>query len=579
MHELFRLKPYFFKYRYRILLGIAALVIVDILQLLIPRVLKQAIDRLALGQATVRSLVGYAALVLVIALGVAFFRFFWRVFIIGSSRRIERELRTDLYNHITTLDVGTFDVIKTGDLMAHATNDINAVRMAIGFGLVVLTDIVILGCMALAMMISINPRLTLLAMIPFPFITFISTRFGRIIHRRFEKVQQLFSALTERVRENLAGIRVIKIFVQEETEIRHFHELSLDYIQKNLSLVRVWGLFFPAIFSLAAAGEVIVLGVGGRMVILGRMSIGSFVAFIAYLQAMIWPMIAIGQAINMFQRGAASQGRINRILDLQPQIRDAGGKPDKIEGNIVFDQVTFTYAGKIQPAVDAVSFTMAPRDFIGITGPIGSGKTTLVNLLLRLYDFQTGSIRIDGHDIRDLDRKYLLKHIAYVPQDTFLFSVTIKENIIFGRPDATMEQVEQVCRISQIYDEIMSFPQGFDTIVGERGITLSGGQKQRIALARALLLDRPILILDDAISAVDADTEKLIFQALRQELGRRTSLVISHRLFAIQDARLILVLDRGRIIELGSHAELLKKRGLYYKIHQAQQIALHLESL
>lgn len=579
MHELFRLKPYFFKYRYRILLGIAALVIVDILQLLIPRVLKQAIDRLALGQATVRSLVGYAALVLVIALGVAFFRFFWRVFIIGSSRRIERELRTDLYNHITTLDVGTFDVIKTGDLMAHATNDINAVRMAIGFGLVVLTDIVILGCMALAMMISINPRLTLLAMIPFPFITFISTRFGRIIHRRFEKVQQLFSALTERVRENLAGIRVIKIFVQEETEIRHFHELSLDYIQKNLSLVRVWGLFFPAIFSLAAAGEVIVLGVGGRMVILGRMSIGSFVAFIAYLQAMIWPMIAIGQAINMFQRGAASQGRINRILDLQPQIRDAGGKPDKIEGNIVFDQVTFTYAGKIQPAVDAVSFTVAPRDFIGITGPIGSGKTTLVNLLLRLYDFQTGSIRIDGHDIRDLDRKYLLKHIAYVPQDTFLFSVTIKENIIFGRPDATMEQVEQVCRISQIYDEIMSFPQGFDTIVGERGITLSGGQKQRIALARALLLDRPILILDDAISAVDADTEKLIFQALRQELGRRTSLVISHRLFAIQDARLILVLDRGRIIELGSHAELLKKRGLYYKIHQAQQIALHLESL
>ncbi len=579
MHELFRLKPYFFKYRYRILLGIAALVIVDILQLLIPRVLKQAIDRLALGQATVRSLVGYAALVLVIALGVAFFRFFWRVFIIGSSRRIERELRTDLYNHITTLDVGTFDVIKTGDLMAHATNDINAVRMAIGFGLVVLTDIVILGCMALAMMISINPRLTLLAMIPFPFITFISTRFGRIIHRRFEKVQQLFSALTERVRENLAGIRVIKIFVQEETEIRHFHELSRDYIQKNLSLVRVWGLFFPAIFSLAAAGEVIVLGVGGRMVILGRMSIGSFVAFIAYLQAMIWPMIAIGQAINMFQRGAASQGRINRILDLQPQIRDAGGKPDKIEGNIVFDQVTFTYAGKIQPAVDAVSFTVAPRDFIGITGPIGSGKTTLVNLLLRLYDFQAGSIRIDGHDIRDLDRKYLLKHIAYVPQDTFLFSVTIKENIIFGRPDATMEQVEQVCRISQIYDEIMSFPQGFDTIVGERGITLSGGQKQRIALARALLLDRPILILDDAISAVDADTEKLIFQALRQELGRRTSLVISHRLFAIQDARLILVLDRGRIIELGSHAELLKKRGLYYKIHQAQQIALHLESL
>lgn len=579
MRELFRLKPYFLKYRFRILLGVAALVIVDVLQLLIPRVLKQAIDRLALGQTTVRGLVGYAALVLVIALGVAGFRFFWRIFIIGSSRRIERELRTDLYNHITTLDISTFDVIKTGDLMAHATNDINAVRMAIGFGLVVLTDIVILGCMSLAMMISINPRLTLLAMIPFPLITFISTRFGRIIHRRFEKVQQLFSALTERVRENLAGIRVIKIFVQEETEIQRFGQLSREYIQKNLSLVRVWGLFFPAIFSLAAAGEVIVLGVGGRMVILGRMSIGSFVAFIAYLQAMIWPMIAIGQAINMFQRGAASQGRINRVLDLQPTIRDGGRKPDKIEGNIIFDQVTFTYAGKVQPAVDTVSFAVAPRDFIGITGPIGSGKTTLVNLLLRLYDFQAGSIRIDGHDLREIDRKFLLQHIAYVPQDTFLFSITIKENIIFGRPDATMEQVKEVCRVSQIYDEIMSFPQGFDTLVGERGITLSGGQKQRIALARALLLDRPILILDDAISAVDADTEKLIFQTLRRELGRRTSLVISHRLFAIQDARLILVFDRGRIIEAGGHAELLKKRGLYYKIHQAQQIALQLENL
>ncbi len=579
MHELFRLKPYFNKYRNRVFAGVAALIVVDVLQLLIPRVLKRAIDGLALGQATLSTLIMCGGLIMAIALGVAFFRFFWRFFIIGSSRRIERELRTDLYNHITTLDLSSFDVIKTGDLMAHATNDINAVRMSIGFGLVVLTDIVILGCTALVMMLSINPALTLLALIPFPFITFISTRFGRMIHRRFEKVQELFSVIMERVRENLSGIRVVKIFAQEETEISRFYDLSNKYIRKNMELVRVFGLFFPAIFSLASIGEMIVLGAGGRYVILGRMSIGSFVAFIAYLQAMIWPMIAIGQAINMFQRGAASQGRINRIMDMRPTIQSGTTKLERVEGGIIYKGVTSRYSGKEEPALEDINFTIQPRDFVGITGPIGSGKSSLVNLLLRLYDFQEGVICIDGHDIRDVDRKQLLSNIAYVPQDTFLFSDTIKENIMFGRPEATVEEIEQSARISQIYDEIIKFPAGFETIVGERGVTLSGGQKQRIALARALLLDRPILILDDAISAVDAETERLILNGLRREIAHRTSIVISHRIFAIQDARLILVMDGGRIVESGRHADLIKNRGLYYDIYRTQQIAMRLETL
>lgn len=579
MRELLRLTKYFNKYRYRIIIGIFALIVIDLLQLLVPRILKWAIDALSLGQATMNQLGFYFLLIMLIALGIAVGRFFWRYLLIGSSRRIERELRTDLYNHITTLDLATFDVMKTGDLMAHATNDINAVRQAIGFGLVILTDIFILGIASLAMMISISPRLTLFALIPFPIITFFSTKFGSIIHRLFEKVQELFSVLTERVRENLSGIRVVKIFVQEEPEIARFEKLSRDYVGKNLQLVRVWGLFFPVIFTLAASGEIIVLAYGGRSVMLGQITIGSFVAFVAYLQTLVWPMIAIGQAINTFQRGAASQGRINRIFDLHPAIADGPRRLERVKGEIEFRDVVFRYPGKEEPALRDINLTINPREFIGVTGPIGSGKTTLVSLILRLYDFQEGEIRIDGVDIRQVSLADLRNNIAYVPQDTFLFSDTIKENILFGNRAARFEDVERVARASQIYDEIIKFPQGFDTLIGERGVTLSGGQKQRIALARALLLDRPILILDDVLSAVDAETEKQILSSLRNELTRRTSIVISHRIFAIRDATKIIVIDRGRIKESGRHAELIRARGLYYEIYQQQQIAMKLENL
>jgi ATP-binding cassette subfamily B protein len=448
--------------------------------------------------------------------------------------------------------------------------------MAMGFGFIILIDIVILGCASLIMMLSIHPLLTVYALIPFPLIAIVSTRFGHLIHRLFEKVQESFALLTERVRENLSGIRVVKVFVQEQAEIEKFNVLSKDYINKNVRLIRLWGMFFPTIMFLAACGELIVLWFGGRSVISGTITIGSFVAFMAYLQILIWPMIAIGWAINLFQRGAASQARLNRILDVRPAI--TGGTVSKqIKGFIEFKSVSFTYANKRVPALNRVSFSIEPKQFIGITGPIGSGKTCFVNLLLRLYEPQKGTILVDGQDIKDFSIESLRRNIAYVPQDTFLFSDTVRANIVFGDHTASDRDVEEVTRIAHMYDEIMALPHQFETQIGERGVTLSGGQKQRIALARALIMKRPIIILDDAVSSVDAETEREILSAIKQELKDRTSIVISHRVFALQDAARILVLDHGSIVEHGTHGELLTKGGLYTEIFKIQQLEMKLE--
>ncbi|MEO0127439.1 MAG: ABC transporter ATP-binding protein [candidate division WOR-3 bacterium] len=579
MRELLALKKYFKKYFWQILIGVIALVIIDLLQLFVPRVLKLAIDALAQGRATPNLLGHYFFLIMVIAIGIAFGRFWWRYLLIGSARRIEKELREDFYNHLTTLDTSFFDTHKTGDLMAHAVNDINAIRMSIGFGLVILVDIFALGIASLVMMILISPRLTLYSLLPFPFIAFFSTYFGRFIHRLFEKVQASFSDLTERVRENLSGIRVVKLFVQEDAEIEKFKKVSQDYVDKNMKLWKILALFFPIIMGLAGIGEVIVLGLGGRYVIIGAISVGSFVAFMVYLQMLVWPMMAIGRAINMFQRGAASQGRLNRIFRTTPTIKSGYQSITNAEAKIEFRDVTFTYSGKEKPALSNINLVIEPGSFIGITGPIGSGKSSLVHLLLRLYEPQHGVILLNGIDIKEYKIDELRKRIAFVPQDTFLFSESIKDNILFGNQKASLQEVENVAKIAEIYDEIMEFPDKFETIVGERGITLSGGQKQRIALARALILKRPILILDDAFSAVDANTEQKIVKNLKSEMANRTTIVISHRLFAIKEAKLIVVLDEGRIVERGTHQELIKQRGLYYSIYKTQQLEMKLEKI
>ncbi len=573
------LVKYFKKYRWSIIIGVGALIIIDLLQLFIPRVLKVAIDELASGSIGPSRLTYYFLLIMGIALGIAFGRFWWRYLLIGSARKIEKELREDFYNHLTTLDISFFDTHKTGDLMAHAVNDINAVRMSIGFGLVILVDIFALGIAALTMMILISPRLTFYAIIPFPLIAFTSTYFGRFIHRLFEKVQESFSHLTERVRESLSGIRVVKVFVQEEAEIEKFASASNEYVVKNLRLWKVWALFFPIIMGLAGLGEVIVLILGGKYVIAGAISVGSFVAFMAYLQMLVWPMMAIGRAINMFQRGAASQDRLNRILTIRPMIKDGNRPLDMLRGDIEYRNVSLTYQGKAQPSLKNINLHIHPGEFIGITGPIGSGKSSLIHILLRLYEPEEGAIFLLGRDIREYHIDQLRSQISFVPQDTFLFSETIRENILLGNPQADNEEIERVTRIAEIYDEIRDFPDGFDTIIGERGITLSGGQKQRLALARALILRRSILILDDAFSSVDAETERKIVDNLRAEIKGRTTIVISHRLFAIQHADRIIVLDRGQIVESGTHQELIRNRGLYQSIYRTQQIEMRLERI
>ena len=578
MRELLRLKKYLLRYKFHYLIGIIALIIIDLLQLLIPRVLKAAIDGLATGIADFSKLGVYFIIIILIAIGIAIGRFFWRYLLIGSSRKIERLLRTDFYSHLVTLDFTYFDVHKTGDLMAHAVNDINAVRMALGFGFIILVDVVILGIASLVMMVNISPRLTMYALIPFPLIAIFSTRFAGLIHHLFEKVQEAFAFLTERVRENLAGIRIVKLFVQEGGEIKKFQDLSQEYVEKNKRLIKIWGMFFPLIILLGMIGQVIVIWLGGRYVILGQISIGSFVAFIAYLQILVWPMMAIGWTINLFQRGSASQRRLNRIFNVQPDIKD-GTVETELSGAIEFKDVSFIYQGKDIPALSQISFNIEPREFLGITGPVASGKTSLVNLILRFYEPTEGQILLDGYDIKELKQKSIRQNIAYVPQDTFLFSDTIRNNILLGKSDASEGDLKNAARIAQIYDEIMRFPNGFDTIIGERGVTLSGGQKQRVALARALLLNRPILILDDAASSVDAETELRIFESLRNDIKRRTAIVISHRVFALQEADRIIVLDNGRISEVGRHDELIKAGGLYSEIYQRQQIEMRLDRI
>lgn len=579
MKDLFALFKYYRRYWPQTATGILALVVIDLLQLFVPRILKGAIDDLVTGRAAAGLLARYCLLIMLIALGVAVGRFFWRYLLIGSARKIERELRRDFYNHLTGLDVAYFDTTKTGDLMAHATNDINAVRMAIGFGLVILIDIVIMGVASIAMMITIDLRLTLYALVPFPLIALFSTFFGRTIHRFFERVQASFAELTERVRENLSGIRIVKVFVQEPCEEDRFNAMSLDYVKKNMDLIKVWGLFFPVIMSLAAVGMVVVIGLGGRFVLLNAISVGSFVAFTVYLQMLVWPMIAIGRAINLFQRGAASQSRLNRIFARRSAVLPSAGRASPVEGHIVFRNVRLTYGGKKEPALAGLNLEIRPQQFVGLTGPIGSGKSSFVHVLLRLYEPESGTITIDGQDLMTLAPEYLRAQIAFVPQDTFLFSDSVRNNIAFGSPDATPGEIEAVSRAACIYEEIMALPDKFDTRIGERGITLSGGQKQRLALARALLLDRPLLILDDAFSSVDAETERAIIAAVRAELRRRTSIVISHRLFAIKDADRIFVLDNGAIAEAGTHRELLSLKGLYYDIYRIQQIETKLETM
>jgi len=573
------LKNDFIENRRQILIGLVALLVVDVLQLFIPRVIKYAIDDLTSGIISPFHLLFYGLEVLVLALGIGSFRYVWRYFLLGASRRIEKALRDRLFIHLQALSASYFSRNKVGDLMAHATNDVEAVRMAMSLGVVFLVDTVILGVLTIFFMVYIHPKLTLFAILPMPLITLITLLFSRTIHHRFEILQKTFATLTEKVREAIAGIRVIKACVLEEREGRKLSQLSQDYIQKNLNVTKVWGMFFPIILFFSNLSMAIVLYFGGKLTILQSISTGDFVAFMTYLGLLAWPMMALGWAINVIQRGGASMERLNRIFGEIPEILDVPGvSPVRpLKGRIDIRGLTYSPGNGENPRLRDIHLTVKEGERIVIVGRTGSGKTILCNLVARVLEPPKGYLLFDGIEIHEIPLEVLRRSVGYVPQDTFLFSDTIRENIALGKLDASDKEIEEAARLAQIYDEIVGFPEGMNTVIGEKGITLSGGQRQRITIARAILMNPPIFILDDALSSVDIQTEERILEGLEKFLQGKTSLLITHRIAPLRRADRIIVLEEGRVAETGDHHTLLSKGGIYTRLYWQRQLEEELE--
>ncbi len=567
-----RLHTWLWRYRGRILAGFVSLLVVNGATILVPLVIREAIDRLTRGEGALLQsglmITGLAAVVMA-------FRFLWRYFFIGAARRIERAIRAKLYSHLLSLSASFYNETKTGDLMAHATNDIEAVARACGFGVLTIADPLFMIPVSVAIMTSIDPRLTLYAILPLPILALFMVWFGAVIHRRFEAVQEAFSTLMEKVRETVSGVRVVKSFVQErgtETDFSITNQLQVD---RNMALVRIHGLFHPLIELLSGASLAIILWIGGIDVIRASISLGDFVAFTQYLSMLIWPMIAMGWAVNLIQRGRASLGRINRLLAETPGIVEPA-KPRSLRGTrIEIRDLTFAYPSsngrRAAPALSDVQLTIEEGMTLGVVGLTGAGKSTLAHLIPRIFDPPVGTICIGGVDIRDVALDELRRSIGFVPQDPFLFSATLAENIAFGVPEASREAVEKAATLAGIHEEILEFPEGYETTVGERGISLSGGQKQRVAIARALFLNPQIVIFDDPLSAVDAEREEYILGKLREFFHGRTSILIAHRISAVMHADQTIVIDKGRIVERGTHDELIAGGGIYNRIWRLQQ--------
>ena len=555
------------------------LLIVDFLQLLIPLVIKKAIDILTMKTATAQILIQQGMIILGLALMIAIFRYVWRYFLLGHSRKVEEALRNRIYGHLQTLSLSFYHKTKTGDLMARAINDINAIRMATGMGLVALTDGIVLGIAAIGFMLSINVRLTLIALIPAPIIIVLTRILTRRMSTGFENAQKTFADLTERAREVFAGIRVIKAYNRESWAHQNIEEEGQRYISVNMGLAKTLAFFFPMMVIFTNIGLAIVIWLGGRLTILGNITTGDFVAFISYLNLLTWPMMAMGWVTNLVQRGSASMRRINGILEELPEIRDSAQSIHipQIRGKIEIKGLSFTHPGQSFYALKDIHLKIEAGDTIAVVGRVGAGKTTLLQTITRLLDAPAGTIFVDGWNVRQIPLQTLRKNIGFVTQEVFIFSDTIRNNVLFGRTGVSQDHLETVLRAADIFEDIKNLEKGLDTFLGERGITLSGGQRQRLTIARALILDPPILILDDALSMVDTRTEERILNQVLSLRRNKTNLIVSHRISTISRAERIAVLERGELVELGTHENLLKKSGIYTTLYEKQVIAEELE--
>jgi ATP-binding cassette subfamily B protein len=599
--NLLRLVPYIRRYRRQTALGIVTLLAGGLVGALVPLAIGTIVDSLSGGQAMItrlgalpaplerllltfyrpltrETLTFYNLVLIALVVLKGTFSFLTRQILIGVSRDIEFDLRNDLLDRLLRLEPAFYVRNRTGELMSRCTNDLNAVRMVLGPGIMYSLNTIVIMVMAVSIMTRISPRLTLYVFLPVPLVALAVRYFGKLIHDRYEKIQALLAALSARVQENLAGIRVVRAFCQEEYESREFERQNREYVDRNMELIAAWSMFFPALEFLIGIVFLIVLWLGGRQVLLGGFSVGTLMAFYGYIAQLVWPMVALGWVTNIFQRGAASMGRLQHVLTAEAEIDDRGAcvaEGKEIRGEIEFRHLTFMHptagnSGNGRPVLQDITLKIPAGSTVAIVGPTGSGKSTLATLLARLWEAPPGSLLVDGRPITEWPLHTLRRAIGFVSQDTFLFSDTIRENVAFGVDSATDLEVDRAAHIASIRGEILEFPKQFETVVGERGLTLSGGQKQRTALARALVRDPKILVLDDALANVDTETEERILRSLTEVMRQRTTLLISHRCSTVRHADQIVVLREGRIVERGTHEDLIGRGGYYADLYQKQ---------
>jgi ATP-binding cassette subfamily B protein len=564
------LRPIFRAHWLRLACGFVALVVVDFLQLIIPRFVKSAVDALSAGTATSARLLELSLYVCLVALSVAALRFTWRYLIIGFSRILEKKLRDRLFDHILRMDQPFFEKWTIGDLMAHASNDLATIQMACGMGLVAAVDALVMSSAALGFMLAISVKLTLIALLPMPLLIVCTRILSGRLHHRFNLVQEQFSLLTEFARANLVSIRLIKAYTLERFQEGRFQALGEAYVRINLKVAAIQGLLFPISTLVGNIGMLLLLYYGGALVIEGSITIGSFVAFVSYLYMLIWPMMAVGWVANLAQRGVTSLRRIHRLLSEQPAV-DVGPTeplPQAATTSYVCRRLSFSYQGAVRPALSDVSLAITPG-LVGLSGRTGSGKSTLCKLLLRMYPVADGMLFFRDVDVNRLSQADIRRCIAYVGQEPVVFADTIAANIAFGRPEATMAEIEAAARAAAIDGDIRTFSEGYQSVIGERGVKLSGGQRQRLALARALLCDRPLLIIDDALSAIDVETEQQVLQGILSTLGGKSVLLVSHRVNVLRHAERIVLLDQGRIVDQGRHEHLLANP--FYRVMAEKQ--------